>query len=116
MSIENQGSLPESAGSRCFSGKLDLLQCINFQNLKDWQSEQYRSAVEEHRLYLSRELGRNCIDWANAERDFHTNGLKVKAEEWRHKYCGSICPFRISCLLAFQFKWAKEESNLAETG
>ena len=116
MSIENQSSLPKSAGSVDVSGKLEQVQCINFQNLKHWQSERYWLAVEEHRLHLSKELGSACIDWASAERDFHENGLKAKAEEWRHEYCGSICPFRTSCLLAFQFKWTKEESTLAETG
>lgn len=116
MGTDNKGSSHETAASGRFSGKLERLHCINFQSLKNWQIKKYRDAVDEHRMHLSRKLGSFCIDWAKAERDFSTNDLVGLADDWRHQYCGSICPFRNSCLLAYRFKWVTVESDFAEAG
>jgi hypothetical protein len=116
MNAENQNTLQEAAACGRFAGKLERLPCINFQSLKNWQIRKYRDAVDEHRQQLSRELGSFCISWEEAERDFGSNRVNGHAEQWRHQYCGSICPFRNSCLLAYQFKWARVESELARTG
>jgi len=98
------------------SGTLsDEVQCLGFQELKNWQVTQYRSTVDNHRTLLSRQQGR-CVAWQEAEQDFCENSFDNHAEEWRVEYCGLICPSRNSCLLALHFMRSKDTEPLHKTG
>jgi len=115
MNTENQG-ISEHAGYDCCPGNLDGLRCINFQNLKRWQVEMYKRAVEAHRRNLSMQQGR-YVEPDEASEDFCDRRFHAVADEWRHRYCGSICPFSNSCLLAHRFKWSRPaDADIRQTG
>jgi hypothetical protein len=114
MSIENQNK-SEKTGRSGIPGHLEGLQCVNFQNLKRWQVEMFNQAVEIHRRSLSMREGR-YVELPAAEQDFFDQRFQAQAQEWRHQYCGTICPFSNSCLLAHRFKWARHEDGIRQTG
>ena len=68
----------------------------------DWQILQYRRAVDEHRVDLSKAEGR-CVAWQEAEKDFNTTDRDVMSEKWRAEYCGQLCARRENCLVALRF-------------
>jgi hypothetical protein len=91
------------------------VQCIGFQELKNWQVQQYRRAVDDHRHHLSLTLDR-CVGWHEAEQDFCRNDCDGHAKKWRTEYCGLICPSKSSCLLALHFLRIKKETPLHRVG
>lgn len=76
--------------------------CVGFQELMAWQVNQYRRAVEERRLELSKKMNR-YVDWKEAEVDFCETGCESHAGKWRLQFCGMLCSARKSCLLSFNF-------------
>ncbi len=90
--------------------RTSLYKCAGFRELKNWQVDQYRQAVDENRWYMAEKLGRP-VDWSEAEYDFCKHGYYGCAEKWRKEYCGEICPVRKNCLLALRMM---KESELPE--
>ncbi|MDH3981352.1 MAG: hypothetical protein OES84_00455 [Kiritimatiellaceae bacterium] len=89
--------------------------CLGFQGLKNWQVQQYRSAVDEHRVYLSRKTGR-CVEWIEAELDFMTRDYDSHAAEWRTLYCSLMCPNSNNCMLAARFMQSAQKSVIHLAG
>lgn len=70
--------------------------CRAFHDLKDWQVDQYRSAVHENKWYMGERLSRQ-VDWKEAERDFQRNGYYGCAPKWRKEYCVQKCTHFATC-------------------
>jgi len=89
--------------------------CVGVHELIDWQIVQYRQAVDEHRIDLSKAEGR-CVAWQEAEKDF-SNGDRAKlGEKCRVEYCGLLCPSREKCLIALRFLRSKNTEPLYRAG
>lgn len=99
METEVLSRSEETTRQRTPSESMEAMKCVGFHELKDWQIQQYRQAVNEHRTELSQQLNR-CVSWIEAELDFLENDCFGQAARWRNEYCGSICPSRERCLLA----------------
>lgn len=91
------------------------LDCIGIHELLDWQIVQYRQAVDEHRLDLSKAEGR-CVAWQDAEKDFNSHDRAMMGEKWRVEYCGLICPSRKNCLTALHFLHKKHVEPIHKVG
>ncbi len=89
--------------------------CAGFHELLDWQIIQYRQAVNEYRLELSKELHR-CVPWQEAEHEFASMGLHYMGAQWRTEYCGFICSQRKQCLLAMQFLDVRDAESMHRVG
>ncbi|VGO12954.1 hypothetical protein PDESU_01508 [Pontiella desulfatans] len=91
------------------------LQCAGIHELIDWEIVQYRRAVGDHRLDLSKAEGR-CVAWQDAEQDFNSHDLAAMGEKWRVEYCGLICPQRNKCLTALHFLHSRKTEPLHKVG
>ncbi|MCK4563081.1 MAG: hypothetical protein KAU94_00245 [Verrucomicrobia bacterium] len=89
--------------------------CVGFHELTLWQVERYQQAVSENRWYMGQKYNR-WIGWVEAEQDFFNHGYYGCAENWRHQYCGEICPFKNNCLLAIRLVKAAEPIPLPTAG
>lgn len=76
--------------------------CRAFRQLKDWQVDQYRIAVDENRWYMGERLTRH-VDWEEAEHDFLHNGYYGCAPKWRKEYCAQKCTHFSTCGLGREF-------------
>lgn len=83
--------------------------CKAFRNLKNWQIDQYRMAVDENKWYMSERFGRH-VDWEEAEEDFLHNGYYGCAPVWRKQYCGDRCEHFSGCDLGRNFCEDEEDS------
>ena len=90
-------------------------QCVGIHELIDWQIIQYRQAVEDHRVDLSKIEGR-CVAWQEAEKDFSRQDVAKMEERQQVEYCGLICPFREKCLTAVHFLESKKTASLSRVG
>ncbi len=84
--------------------------CKAFRNLKNWQIDQYRIAVDENKWYMSERSGR-YVDWEEAEEDFLHNGYYGCAPLWRKQYCADRCDHFPDCELGKSF--CKDEERPA---
>jgi hypothetical protein len=89
--------------------------CAGFHDLLDWQIIQYRHAVNDYRLELSKTQHR-FVPWKEAEREFSKKGLEFINEHWRMEYCGVICAQRKKCLLAVPFLRARSTESFHQVG
>jgi len=89
--------------------------CVGIHELIDWQIIQYRKAVSNHRIDLSKAEGR-CVAWQDAELDFNYGDRAVMGKKWRAEYCGSVCPSRNKCLIALQFLHSRNAESLYRAG
>ena len=103
MKKQNTKQVEEMAGNE--------MQCVGVHELIDFQIIQYRQAVDEHRLDLSKAEGR-CISWQEAEHDFTSQDRTVMSEKARVEYCGLVCPHSTNCLTALHFLNKKKTETL----
>ena len=96
-------------------GEERTTECAGIHELIDWQIVQYRRAVNEHRLDLSKAEGR-CVSWQEAEQDFTGHDRAVMGERNRVEYCWLICPLRTSCLSALHFLQAHNTEPVCKVG
>ncbi|QBG48053.1 hypothetical protein EGM51_11835 [Verrucomicrobia bacterium S94] len=82
--------------------KTDETGCRSFGQLKDWQIDRYRMAVDENMWYMGERLGRK-VEWEEAEEDFLQNGYYGCAPKWRSQYCQSKCSYLANCKLGQLF-------------
>jgi hypothetical protein len=91
------------------------LECAGIHELIDWEIVQYRTAVNGHRIDLSKAEGR-CVAWQEAEQDFNAHDRAALGEKWRVEYCGLICPFRTKCLTALHFLHRRHTEPVSKAG
>lgn len=89
--------------------------CVGIHELIDFQIIQYRQAVDEHRVDLSKAEGR-CVAWQEAEQDFSRQDRTEMSDKSRVEYCGLVCPHSQNCLLAMQFLQSKKTQRIARVG
>ncbi len=89
--------------------------CVGIHELIDWQIIQYRTAVDTHRLDLSKAEGR-CVAWQDAEKDFNNGDRAMMGDKWRVEYCGGVCPSRNKCLIALHFLHGRKTEPLYRAG
>lgn len=85
--------------------------CAAFQELMDWQVDQYRMAVDQNMWFMGERLGR-AVDWEEAEEDFLQHGYYGCAPKWRDQYCRNKCAHAAACELGRSF--SRNEAGLSQ--